>query len=143
MSILLPDQPRDQAVDAAEVDDQHAADGGIEEAEAAGELAVQVVVRDRHRAERERGQRAARRLVDAVVVHPQRRLAAARRRELRGQRTGEADVDAAAQAGAAVLLVVGGDRAVGGEHVVGDLEVVAVADEHAADRVDGASRRCR
>ena len=127
---------RDQPVHAAEVADQHAAESGIEETEAAGELAAEVVVGDRHRAEGKGRQRAPGRLVDAVVVHAQGRLAPGGRRQPRRQRAGKAHVDAAAQAGAPVLLVVGGDRAVGGQRVVGDFDVVAVADEHAAGRID-------
>ena len=134
----MADQPIEQPVDATEVDDQHAADEAVQKPEPPRVLAVEMIVFARHWAEGKGGQRPAGRLVDAVVVHAQRRLAAARSRELRHQRAGEADVDAAAQPGLAVLLVVGGDRAVRREHVVGDLEVVAIADEHAAHRLDGA-----
>src|SRR5262249_56200718 len=50
----------------------------------------------------------------------------------------EGDGGAGGKAGLPVPLVVGGDGAVVGKYVVGDLEIVAVADEHAAHRVGGA-----
>ena len=52
-----------------------------------------------------------------------------------GQRAGESDVKAATKARLTVLFEVRGDRAGAGEDVVGDLEIVAVADEHGADRI--------
>ncbi|MNQ35932.1 hypothetical protein D3C85_494390 [compost metagenome] len=129
---------RQQAVDTAEVEQQHPAHGRVEEAEQAAEFAVEVVVGHRHRAEGEGGQGPAGGLVDAVVVHAQGGMAAAGGGQLRGERPGETDVQAATDSGVAVLLEAGGGRAIGGEHVVGDLQVVAVADEHPAHRVDGA-----
>ena len=133
---LAAGQACDQAVDAAEVQQQHAADGAVDDAEAARIGAAQVVGDDRHRPECEGRQRASCGLVHPVVVQAQRRLAAGGGGELVRQRAAEAHIDAAAQAGAAALFVVGGDGAVGGDHVAADVHVVAPADEDAAGRVD-------
>ncbi|MCY1219693.1 hypothetical protein D9M72_316780 [compost metagenome] len=124
-------------MDAAQIDDQHPAHCGIEETEQATVFAVEVVVGHGYRAEGEGGQGAAGGLVDPVVVHPQRGMAAAGAGQVRGQCPGKAHVHTTADSRVAVVLEARGGRAIGGEHVVGDLQVVAVADEHAARRVNG------
>jgi hypothetical protein len=80
------------------------ADQRVEERGLSRELAVEVVVRARHRPEAQRRAARGRRLIDAIVVHAQRRLPSTRRRRLRRDRPGESDEQSAANASLPALF---------------------------------------